>query len=1318
MAERDLVLEALVKDVLGPRQGPNEILSANKDPLNEYITGVLSPEVSAMVPEIEQSDEIEAPAVEGEEDNPDFSAPVPSAAPGTVSPSLDPRARPRAIGLSILLDAGDAIPSIEICATWARYRSDAVGNWNRQPESYHIPPFQIQDGLEWKSGTGVRITLRTRRVSPRRHRVSIHLINIIRAVGNRPTTEEHVFQPQLRIVLAHGTTLIPLDEEPKPTAPADERSMWLLYSDRPAMARGHMCGATWKAIDPEIGHPANPSFNAPPFKWVDSAIVPRALAKRFGTADVRTEFVPTYPVVAPDMDWEAEGRPELDPEVLSECLDKTLLRVALEPIHEYYETWINDRAADAAVLAPDLKAVADLNLAGCRRALERIERGIEVICNNLDVRMAFCFANKAIALQARWQSRGKKKQHWRPFQLAFILMNVAGVADPMNADRTLCDLLWIPTGGGKTEAYLGLAAFALALRRFRAPQDGDGHATGEGVCVLSRYTLRLLTIQQFRRALRLVTACEYLRVMPVNGIGWRPASCPNRHDYLWGGAKFSIGLWVGGGVTPNSLESFTAQDQEGNLWWFPGAIDLLKDTPKPPGQRTSQKKAEPAQILECPAGCRAVLAIPHSGLANGDHTLHFVFKTPTPPTVNPAALSTSMFVVSVAQVVAHPAATFFTLTLRFTTSGASTEEVDAWWKQTIAPALGSQADPAELQAARPSRPGYFIRSYRGQKGAPRGFDFDLVCPNPECELNQVEWAEKVPVPFDAATAPAAERSWQQVLAPFQVPNTGRRKATRIPVPAFTVDDQVYRHCPSMVIATVDKFARLAFESEAATLFGHVEHYHARSGFYREECPPGEPGAQQGHPTRPGLAKAVQPLAPPQLIIQDELHLVEGPLGSMVGIYETAVEKLCERVGPNGVARPKYIASTATVRSADDQVKSLFDRTVAYFPPPCLSAQDNFFTRTKKEAHALDSRRPGRLYVGVCAPGWGALTPIVRVWSALLQAVWERLQAGAPVDEIDPYWTLVGYFNAIRELAGAVALYRQDINQRIPEIVQAAGPRPLPQEDPPELASRKADPMQLPALLDLLDVALPGQAADAVVATSMFGTGVDVPRLGLMVVHGQPKTTSSYIQATGRVGRQDGGLVITMLRPARVRDLAHYEFFTAYHRQLYRFVEPVTVSPFSPRARDRSLGPLAVALLRQAPAIQGAPVHKDWRPQYRLPSGGWRCEAGRMGAHRLDAEVQPIAAIFEGRAMSQPAARRPPNNDTLQEMNSWLDRWMQLARGLGGTQLFYNESTMLHAARECVVLGDPAHEQQVPVVVFENAPNSLREVEATTTFRTK
>jgi hypothetical protein len=604
--------------------------------------------------------------------------------------------------------------------------------------------------------------------------------------------------------------------------------------------------------------------------------------------------------------------------------------------------------------------------------------------------------------------------------------------------------------------------------------------------------------------------------------------------------------------------------------------------------------------------------------------------------------------------------------------------------------------------ARGSRPGYFLKTAPFRGGQQNDVDFEVYCPDPDCPLNTRDpWSESTP------DGPA------RIPEAFEV---SPRESSRIPIPALTVDDQIYHRCPTMVIATVDKFARLSFEPRAAAVFGVVDHYCDRHGYYRAGCPPTRslPPNPTDHP--PGVTPVqVIPFGPPDLILQDELHLIEGPLGSMVGVYETAIEMLATRSAGRFTRRPKYIASSATVRRAEDQVQSLYNRRLCQFPPPGIEIDDNFFA-SGGETHPLEAGPPGRLYVGICAPGRGAQTPLVRIWSRVLQHIETRRQAGVALPDLDPFWTVVGYFNAIRELAGAIALARQDIPERM--AFMSPAPRALPEEGPMELSSRVSS-LELPSKLEQLGAMLgSGEPVNMVVSTSMFGTGVDVPRLSLMVVHGQPKTSSSYIQATGRVGRQRGGLVVTFYRASRPRDLSHYEFFAGYHRELYRHVEPVTVNPFSPRARDRAVGPVLVAMLRQALELPGVPgpiaVQGLWRIQQRF-SRGWRCRAGDMAGATGSPEIAALPALFEVRAGAQPAGRRPQPGVVAGEVASEIARWAQLA-ALAGPALLYHEASMVSPPTSMVVLGDLAHEARGLPVAYENAPSSLREVESTTTFR--
>ena len=451
-------------------------------------------------------------------------------------------------------------------------------------------------------------------------------------------------------------------------------------------------------------------------------------------------------------------------------------------------------------------------------------------------------------------------------------------------------------------------------------------------------TLRLLTIQQFRRALGVITACEVLRVWGLKegqSAGWRPAGYPNRDKFLWGGVRFSAGMWVGGDVTPNQLRGFgPVRDENGRLSnYYSGALDLLRgfkkgyDGPDEDLRKKAgydiQGKGEPAQVTQCPA-CGNLLAVPEEGLSEGEHTLHLVYQGLLPATPPLSSLPQPRPGVHVVDLkIRHGINGFATLTLKVRIEAQkywTADDIDRYlWYQLPFP------KSAQLQPARPSRPGYFILSYPTQQNSRVDADFEIYCTNPECELNQHAWAEQVPEPrektgsrkqnvrgamlfgssheFTPGLPQLAGNNWQTVPEPFQE-GQYKDRSFAIPIPAFTVDDQVYARCPSLVVATVDKFARLAFEGEAATLFGNVTHYHARFGYYREGCPPDHPQTATGnasegffrHPSQDSLRREIPSFAPPDLILQDELHLIEGPLGSMVGIYETAVDYLCQRAG--------------------------------------------------------------------------------------------------------------------------------------------------------------------------------------------------------------------------------------------------------------------------------------------------------------------------------------------------------------------------------------------------------------------------------------
>jgi len=309
------------------------------------------------------------------------------------------------------------------------------------------------------------------------------------------------------------------------------------------------------------------------------------------------------------------------------------------------------------------------------------------------------------------------------------------------------------------------------------------------------------------------------------------------------------------------------------------------------------------------------------------------------------------------------------------------------------------------------------------------------------------------------------------------------------------------------------------------------------------------------------------------------------------LYETAVDAMCTWTVGGTTVRPKVIVSTATIRNAAHQVRSLFLRKVAVFPPPGTDIADNFFSIRRKSSEDT----PGRLYVGVCAPGRRLKGVLIRTYTAYLAATW-LLYDKQYGKHTDPWCTLVGYFNSLRELGGMRRLVDDDVANRLLRMQDrglARRPRPMVEE----LTSRR-NSTEIPGLLDLMeamfDPALEKQREaerksgttftsrkpiDVLLSTNMISVGVDIGRLGLMVVAGQPKSTAEYIQATSRVGRRHPGIVCTVYNWARPRDLSHYERFEHYHATFYEQVEPLSVTPFSARAIDRGITALLLSLTR-------------------------------------------------------------------------------------------------------------------------------------------
>lgn len=719
-----------------------------------------------------------------------------------------------------------------------------------------------------------------------------------------------------------------------------------------------------------------------------------------------------------------------------------------------YKSWIDSKTSNG--LDNDLKEAAEKHLENCNSALNRMTKGLEILQTNPKARLAFRLANQSICLQQISTKKLKSRKlvyntkteqvevesvdnflyahdifgskdfanqtsigYWRPFQIAFFLMSLEGITNPESADRKVVDLIWFPTGGGKTEAYLGVAAFTMFYERLIGQNSGDeDDNTKFGTNVFMRYTLRLLTTQQVQRAASMFCAMEYIRRNSITFVNdGEPIS--RQGKFLLGNRAFVLGLWAGKGVSPNSLTDARI------------SIKKYRD-------RDNQKN-NPLSLYRCPYCYAQIGVYNHEGNNN-------------PP-------------------------------LKYQKNAQNNRQKN--WN------VESAKGPVDYKN------GWWNR-----------------CPDFNCI-------------FGGSS-----------VIPLQV-----------------VDESLYKDPPSMFIATVDKFAQLAVKKEAASFFK----------------------------------------IPPSLIIQDELHLISGPLGSLYGLYETLVEKLCS----NGNVVPKIICSTATIKGAHRQVKNLYGRNnLQLFPPPALEIEDSFFGRyAKRKDGSLDQ---GRLYVGINAHYSSALTTHVRVFSRIHQGSRHLFNDSKNLELMDQYYTLVCFYNSIRELSGGKTIFDSDIKSRITSHLNSRDNTRDTVKPPfkyPELTGRLSQNKLLQSLENLEKPykETQNEALDACLASSVIEVGVDIDRLALMAVVGQPKTTAQYIQVTGRVGRnwkKVPGLVLTLFSPSKPRDISHYEQFHSYHRRLYEYVEPTSVTPFSEATLERSLAAILFGWLIQNDKWDRDPNNKN------------------------------------------------------------------------------------------------------------------------------
>jgi hypothetical protein len=987
---REGLIDALALDLVGPVAGlgdQEEMLRAWERPSSWYLTGFLipvrTPEEAAAEDDIDADDEIDEPQTD--EAGADEQLGERGAAKKRYFPS--------SMGISTLVAANTK--ALMVIVRWGDYalveraeQGDTV--WRRSP-CERLVEIPLGGGGEVRvhevpDAGGLELHLLERPVATAMlagqipdgtRSLSLFLVNDRNPDAEHPDAA-YIFQPEIEVSSSQPFV-------PRPDLLSAGESDWdeqvadLHYAGSPELATGHGVSADWELVDGQC--------RVLRTCWIPSADVEQTVAAKL--IDV-----------------------ELQMDALGALSDGAAAEQVLTGLVAQYRRWIDAQSGTLGQLAGERRDTGTELLRRAAIAAKRIERGIAVLRDDAEALEAFCVANRAVARALRARLGGAiSVPAWRPFQLAFLLINLPGIADPAAVDRDTVDLLYFPTGGGKTEAYLGLAAFAIVLRRIRHPEDGA--LGGAGVTVIMRYTLRLLTIDQLSRAAGLICALELERENAIARFGQWP---------------FEIGLWVGRAATPNKM----GEKGDGDSASARSRVNQYKADPK--------GKSSPIPLEECPWCGTRFTADSFSLEPNSDH-------------------------------------------------------------------------PRELR---------------------------IVCANFECDFS------------------------------------GGR-----PLPIVAVDEPLYRRLPAFLIATVDKFATLPWVGTSGALLGGAAR-HDQEGFYGAAEP------KRGSPLP-------APLPPPDLVIQDELHLISGPLGTITGLYEAAIDGLCERTVNGAVVRPKVVASTATVRRAQDQVQALFARAATeIFPPPGPDRRDSFF------AHVVSaSAAPARRYVGIAAPGRNPKVVMRRAWLALLGAG-ERLYRehgghGNSENPTDGYMTLIGYFNSLRELGGA----RRIVEEEIATTIRAYGERRRVGEIPGLFRDRATfgEPVELTSRVSTDRVANTRrrlgvgfdeyERVDVALATNMISVGLDIPRLGLMSVLGQPKSAAEYIQATSRVGRSDRapGLVVTLLNVNKPRDRSHYERFRHFHETFYRAVEVGSVTPFSARALDRAFAGSLVTLARHSqPAL--------------------------------------------------------------------------------------------------------------------------------------
>lgn len=983
-AGRIRVVEWLRKQLIGPASELNTLRGIS--PLERYPTGVLFPIVGG-------DDGLDPASIIGEESEERFNSRDDGQSENAVEPVVKRRryTPPSSVGFSFF--ARGELVRFQVICTAARYtgtdrddegrfvrtefeRTEVGGDAEAETFEAQMPRvleriserravFDDCAGVDvlWRPFSGgwiVTVSL----FNKQEFDISDGNVGLF----SRERAELSLFEAKLHCVLEKGEIGV-YPRVDKRLMAEEEQELDLQYANRQIYAVGHGAAVDWSV-------------------------------KKESVAEIWSDFMPAVEVPQVTADARGDGSTVLDLAHLATGNDEQgISNDVLDELDQFvanYAEWVSDQNQATIELEPDEHPAAERICARMEFALKRMQRGVALLRIDHRVAISFRLANQAMLNQMRQSDLvlGKTREdggyRWRPFQLAFLLTIIESAVNEGDEFRDTVDLIWFPTGGGKTEAYLGLIAFLIVWRRLKFPTAGGGTS------VIMRYTLRLLTAQQYLRATRMICALELIR----------------RQNPALGDEPITVGMWVGGAVSPNT---------------FANAMESVQHSVD--GRTGAQKRL----VLDNCPWCETEFRAPESY--------------------------------------------------------AFTET-----------------------------------------------EFHFRCTNPKCD--------------------------------FASQGHGR-------LPCNVVDEALFNSPPTLLLATIDKFARLAWDDRANAFFG-------------------------------GTANR-----PPELVIQDELHLIAGALGSVAGLYEAALDTVLVQRG----VHPKYIASTATIRMATKQVERLYGRKLAVFPPPGLSCDDSYFART-----VHPDVRPGRLYVGYLAPMLDrrhCLAPLAAALHIAPEFVFRKGEEGRD-DLLEAWWTQVFYHGSLKDVGNSHNAFNigvRDIVRRLIEefkqtVTEMSG-GDAAYNDVTEFDDLIRRPAARIAQLTSISSAEENSRTfsrlekarddtdclDAVLATNMVSVGLDVARLAQMVVNGQPLTTAEYIQASSRVGRSDvPGLVFTNYYRDQARSLSHYENFRPYHEAFYRFVEPTSVTPFTYQARTRALhAALVIAVRHSCPHLLGNDLAAEFDP---------------------------------------------------------------------------------------------------------------------------